>query len=249
MKIFDVHVHLGEDVVFDEKQTEEEILSAHQSCGVTGGLVQPFIPRTSLAATRAIHDRIKAFCDANPGYFGMTSIDPHFRPEDYGEEVERCVKELGFRAVKLTPYAHACPANSASAYDVYRVANQLGVPVMVHTGNGFPFADVAKLEDPLRDFPELTFVIAHCNLDSGLFKTLSICERFPNTCCEPSWCSATSLAALKKCVGAERILYSSDLLIELAPQRLKFENAFTRQEQELAFHANAERIFKLSTIS
>ena len=38
--IIDVHGHLGEDVVFDEQQTEEQLLDAYKKNGVDGAIIQ-----------------------------------------------------------------------------------------------------------------------------------------------------------------------------------------------------------------
>ena len=42
--IIDVHGHLGEDVVFDEQQTEEQLLDAYKKNGVDGAIIQPYLP-------------------------------------------------------------------------------------------------------------------------------------------------------------------------------------------------------------
>lgn len=40
-------------------------------------------------------------------FYGMASINPHFKDEEVYDELKRCVKELGFVGVKITPIAHA----------------------------------------------------------------------------------------------------------------------------------------------
>lgn len=37
--IIDVHGHLGEDVVFDEQQTEEQLMDAYKKNGVDGAII------------------------------------------------------------------------------------------------------------------------------------------------------------------------------------------------------------------
>ena len=60
--IIDAHVHLGEDVVFDEVNTEEELIKYYDEFDIDGGIIQPFIPRPYLEDHRKIHDRIAKFC-------------------------------------------------------------------------------------------------------------------------------------------------------------------------------------------
>ena len=50
--IIDLHAHLGEDVVFDEEQTEEELITAYQENHVGGAIVQPYLPGRSQADSR-----------------------------------------------------------------------------------------------------------------------------------------------------------------------------------------------------
>ena len=56
--IIDVHGHLGEDVVFDEQQTEEQLLDAYKKNGVDGAIIQPYLPRIYMEDHVRIHDRI-----------------------------------------------------------------------------------------------------------------------------------------------------------------------------------------------
>ena len=89
--IIDLHAHLGEDVVFDEEQTEEELITAYQENHVGGAIVQPYLPRIYMEDHRQIHDRIHRLCQESKEvkFWGMASINPHFRPEDYDEEAQR----------------------------------------------------------------------------------------------------------------------------------------------------------------
>ncbi len=113
-----------------------------QIYGIDGGLVQPSLPRPYIEDTRAIHDRIHRFTlDTRRRWWGMASIEPHFHSDDYDAEAERCVKELNFVGIKLTPIGHACNPSSRDGMHVFEVCRGLDVPLMIHTGNGIPFAD------------------------------------------------------------------------------------------------------------
>ena len=79
--IIDAHVHLGEDVVFDEVNTEEELIAYYDRFEIDGGIIQPFIPRPYIKDHQEIHDRIAAFCkkmQPKKKFFGMASINAHF---------------------------------------------------------------------------------------------------------------------------------------------------------------------------
>ncbi|KIX13985.1 amidohydrolase family protein [Dethiosulfatarculus sandiegensis] len=247
MRILDAHIHLGWDCVFDEEQTEEQILGTNEPLGVQGGVVQPFISRPYIQKNREIHDRLCKFCNAHKGdYFGLGSINPHFEPEEYIEEATRCVKELGFVGLKITPIAHACHPASKDAYTVYETARKLGVPVMVHTGAGIPFADPVQLLEPIKHFHDLKIIIAHAGLDIMNTQAIQLAKQFDNAFLEPSWCSTVSLANMYRQCGAEKIMFSSDTLNNVEAELTKYRYVFKKEaEQEQVFHKTAEMVFKL----
>lgn len=101
-------------------------------------------------------DRLLPFADVNPH---MTA--------DPARELERCVQELGFRGVKLYPVYQLFYPNDALLYPLYEKAQELGVPVMVHTGSSIfqgvrlKYGDPALLDDVAVDFPDLTLILVH----------------------------------------------------------------------------------------
>lgn len=223
MLILDAHAHLGHDVVFDEDSTEEELLAWHEKCHVSGAVVQPFVPRPYLSDTAAIHDRIAALCRRFPGrFFGMASISPHLRPEEYDREARRCVAELGFVGVKLTPIAHATHPNSADGRHVFEVAEALSVPVMVHTGAGIPFADPIALEAVASDFRKVPIILAHAGTDLFFAQALSLARRFEHVYLEPSWLGILNVRKALKTVGPGKIMFSSDHAVNIPVELAKY---------------------------
>lgn len=153
---------MGKDVVFGHVITEENLLDGYKDTIVQGAIVQPSLPRFSLKANKEIHDRIFEFskCDKMK-IWGMASIYPHFTQEEYREEAIRCVKELGFVGLKLTPIGHACDPESEDGMYAFSVAAELGVPMMVHTGSGIPFSSPMHILKAAKEYPELKIVVAH----------------------------------------------------------------------------------------
>ena len=209
--IIDVHAHLGEDCVFDIHQDEAELLTAYDRCGVDKAVIQPFVYRPYLEDMRASHDRIAAFCKANPGrIYGMASINPHFRHEDYGAEAERCIRELGFVGLKITTIGTATNPSGKDGLHVFEVARELGVPVMIHTGNGAPFADPIQLWKAVESFPTVKTVIAHTGGNGMLTQALLLAEKFENIWLEPSWMPSVCIGGMIERFGAQRVMFSSD---------------------------------------
>ena len=95
----------------------------------------------------------------------VANLNPHYH-YPLVPELER---QLGFGAValKLHPVHGGFPPNDRALYTVYAYCEGHHVPVIFHVGTSvFPgstnsYADPALVEDVLRDFPDLTVVLAH----------------------------------------------------------------------------------------
>jgi predicted TIM-barrel fold metal-dependent hydrolase len=101
-------------------------------------------------------DCLIPFCSINP-----------FLVADLAGELERHVTEIGFRGLKLYPtYQHFYP-NVNRLYPLYAKAEELGIPVMFHTGSSIfrgarlKYGDPLYLDDVAVDFPNLTLLMAH----------------------------------------------------------------------------------------
>lgn len=247
MKIIDAHAHLGYDHVFDEESTEEGLLYYYDKFGVTGAIVQPFISRPYLKDTADIHDRIHRLCLKHPGRFwGMASINPHFTPEDYEREAVRCVKDLGFVGIKLTPIAHAAHPGSVDGRHVFETARKLGVPVMVHTGNGAPFADPISLAYVVRDFKDVPIVLAHAGADMFFQQALYLARENDNVYLEPSWSSILNVRKALKTIGPEKIMFSTDHAINAPVELAKYRTLIEDEKQlERVLSGTAIEVFGL----
>ena len=103
----------------------------------------------------------------------FTSIDPH-RGAEGVRQVERHIRELGCRGVKLHPSQQGFFPDDRQWYPLYEKIAELGVPIIVHSGQtavgrGQPggggirlkFSDPMRLDDVAVDHPDLKIVIAH----------------------------------------------------------------------------------------
>ena len=247
--IIDAHVHLGEDVVFDEVNTEEELIRYYDEFQIDGGIIQPFIPRPYIRDHQEIHNRIAKVCKElwpRKKFFGMASINPHFYPEDYDAEARRCVEELGFKAIKITPIAHACHPSSKDAYHVYEVCHKLNVPLMIHTGNGIPFADPTSVYRGAKDHPDVTVILAHAGSESFHQQARIIAQELDNVYLEPSWCGTNAVKHMIEEVGCDKIMFSSDNFDQIPVELAKYRQIIKNPEDlEKVMWKNANKVFKL----
>ena len=146
---------------YDDPGAFEELLAA-EGIDYACVLAELSHATTGLCSNERVRDfcrgrsRLIPFCDLNPHIYG-----------DLGEEIRRKVGEEGFRGVKLYPsYQHFYP-NDGRMYPLYRAAEELKVPVMLHTGSSvfrgtrMKYCDPLHLDDVAVDFPGLALVMAH----------------------------------------------------------------------------------------
>ncbi len=101
-------------------------------------------------------DRLIPFCNINP-----------FLIADLAGQLERYVTEMGFRGVKLYPTYQHFYANESRLYPLYAKAQELQIPVMIHTGSSIfrgarlKYGDPLYMDDVAVDFPDLTLLMVH----------------------------------------------------------------------------------------
>lgn len=143
------------------------LLFSEYSPKVTG--LQAIEDMTAVAAVNP--DRIKVVANVNPHL--------HYPVDD---EVRRQL-DLGAVALKIHPVHAGFAANDRAMYPAYEACQAAGVPLVVHCGTSvFPgssnkYADPVYLDDVLRDFRQLTVVLAHGGrgwwYDAAAFMALS----------------------------------------------------------------------------
>ncbi len=97
---------------------------------------------------------------------GFASADPN-KGKKAVVEFEEGIKELGLKGLKLLPHLNELDINDRKIYPLYEAAQEMGVPVLFHTGTQFHAGTKIKYCRPLFvdevavDFPSLKLVIAH----------------------------------------------------------------------------------------
>jgi len=141
--------------------------------------------RISRHWTEVSNDLIHRACTLYPDRFvGVCALpqSPGVPLKDSCEELERCVKELGFVGCNLNPdpsggYFNAPPLTDKWWYPFYEKMIELDVPAMIHvsgccnpaqhtTGSYYLNADTMAvmqliLSDVFKDFPKLKLIIPH----------------------------------------------------------------------------------------
>jgi len=138
------------------------------------GVLFAWDAETNTGLPPVTNDFVAGCARAHPeAFLGFASVDPH-KGVAATTELERAVRDLGLRGLKLHPTAQGFRPDDRVAYPVFETADALGIPVTIHTGTtglgaGMPGGGQMHLElsRPIyvdavaADFPNLQIVMAH----------------------------------------------------------------------------------------
>ncbi len=152
--------------------------------------------------------------------FPIASVDPR-RPEAPAL-FRHCIEKLGMKGLKWHP-EEGFYLNSKEAYGVLKVANEHGVPLIVHcapaTEGRARFCEPILLDDIAMDFPDMSIIAAHMGYIS--WREWAGLAQFKSNICGDL--AMWDLMAVSKphlfrrylrevldIVGAEQILFATD---------------------------------------
>lgn len=106
------------------------------------------------------------FCRRSKRLIPFANINPYLSTYP-ARELERYIKDMGFRGLKLYPTYQLFYPNDRMVYPIYATAEELGIPVMIHTGSSIfkgsrlKYGDPVHLDDVAVDFPDLKILQVH----------------------------------------------------------------------------------------
>ncbi|MEM2091752.1 MAG: amidohydrolase family protein [Candidatus Bathyarchaeia archaeon] len=244
--IVDAHAHLGYDYVFEHEFNLKDLLMGMEMNGIDISIVQPGTTFDLETAVKQ-HNDIAELSKRMPGrIFGMANPNPHLPRSKYQEELERCVKDLGFVGVKLHPLAHAVNPNSSAGRNIFEAALDLKIPVMVHTGSGVPWSLPSMLIPIAREFPKLKIILAHSGGNLFAEEALLIAEAYPNIYLETSWTPSSAIRKFCRVLGSNRVMFGSDHPENVTVELTKFRSiGLGRKELEFCLGKTAIEVFNI----
>ncbi len=128
------------------------------------GLINPAIKGVPV---RPMNERVAKLLENYPERFiGFAGFDPNEGAEAV-HEIEYAVKNLGFSGIKTVASFVGLDINDKAFYPCYAKAEELHVPILIHTGSaileGFRAKHVHPLmiDDVAFDFPDLKIICSH----------------------------------------------------------------------------------------
>jgi predicted TIM-barrel fold metal-dependent hydrolase len=213
-KIFDAHVHLGNDID-GFRGVYEELERINDASGISRCFMFCMDEADRHPAFRAPNDRTLEYARRSEG-----RLIPFVRldlTESPIEEAERCL-DLGARGIKLHPRAQRFMLNDERLAPVFAVAQERRVPILIHGGRGLPpIAD--HLWRLVEAYPEAQLIIAH----AGIADLTGLAGRFGGKAgvfFDTSVWSPVDLLTFFHYVSPEQVLYASDYPYARPPSSL-----------------------------
>lgn len=228
-------------------------LAAMDEAGVTMSLVSAWVgPRGTLIG----NDEVASFVAQAPDRLaGVGSVDIS-RPRAAALEVRRCIRELGFRAVRVLPWLWELPPTHARFYPVYAECCELGVPFCTQVGHTGPLmpSEVGRpipyIDQVAIDFPELVILCGHIGYP-WTTEMIAVATKHANVCIDTSAYTVRryppELVAYLKAHGRDKVLFGSNWPM-IAPRRALEGLAELELPSDVAtafLAGNATRVFGL----
>lgn len=247
MIIVDAYCHIGECRVYDLSVAEGDIVEALTSNRVSAVILQPFpgAPNPAL-----VHDMIAELGSRYPGrVFGLANCNPHINRDTYYQEVERCVHQLGFIGITMDTAGFAVNPNGQDAKTVFEAGRELSVPVVIHTGTGAPFGLPAAVLPRAREYSDVKIVLAHAGAGLYTMEAYAVARECANVYLETSWCRTDDIKWLIDELGASRIMFGSDLVMNQEAELAKYRSLGLYQFQQYqVFGQTAIDVFGLQGV-
>jgi hypothetical protein len=204
------------------------------------------------------NDEIAAIVREHPGRLAaFAGVNP-VEGKKAVEELERCVKELGFKGCGEFGYMDLLDER---CFPIYKKCIELDVPILIHTGFTSPtcplkYGSPVPLDEVAMLYPDLTIIAAHCGFPWFL-ELASVLARRPNVYVDVSALGVPALPDMLRQqvifaflgMGVRRVLFGTDFPAVrpslYAPYVRKLRP--TEADTNKIMGENAARLLKLDT--
>lgn len=241
------------DMFYQRYSEPEQLVKLLKDSGIDYGVVMAEIsPITTGICT---NEYVADYCRDKPELLPFASLNPNV---DYNiaKKLEKLVLVDGFKGLKIYPtYQHIYP-NDRRLYPVYAAAQELKIPVMVHTGSSIfkgaklKYGDPIHLDDVAVDFPELNLLLVHGGRGFWYDKAYFLAKIHQNVYLEIAGLPPNNLLQYFPDLGriAHKVIYGSDWpgVPDLAQNLQSLKNLpLTQQQIDMILGRNALKLLHL----
>ncbi|MGH8454467.1 MAG: amidohydrolase family protein [Nevskiales bacterium] len=186
---------------------------------------------------------------------GIGSVDLA-RPMDAVRELRRCIKQLGFKGLRLLPWLWNLPPDDRRYYPLYAECCELGVPFCLQVGHTGPLCPsepgrpIPYLDHVALEFPELVIVGGHIGYP-WTTEMIALATKYPNVHIDTSAYKIgrypAELTAYLQGHGRRKVLFGSNYPMLMPADCLKGldDLGLDDEARGLFLAGNARRVFAL----
>lgn len=229
-------------------------LASMDAAGVSRSLICAWVgPQGPLIS----NDEVAGFVREAPDRLvGVGSVDLG-KPRAAVREIRRCVRELGFKAIRVLPWLWELPPTHARFYPVYSECCELGVPFCTQVGHTGPLmpSEVGRpipyVDQVAIDFPELVIVGGHIGYP-WTEEMIAVATKHPNVYIDTSAYTVQryppNLVAYLKAHGRAKVMFGSNWPMIAPAKALEGLDQLGLEESTRAafLSGNAARVFGLT---
>lgn len=171
-------------------------------------------------------------------------------------ELRRCVRDYGFKALRILPWLWNLPSNDRHFYPLYAECVELGVPVCLQVGHTGPMCPsdpgrpIPYVDEVALDFPDLVIVGGHIGYP-WTNEMIALATKYPNVYIDTSAYKAKryppELIAFMRSSGRKKVLFGSNYPMLMPQAALDGLDALNLDEEtrRLFLGENARKVFRL----
>ena len=236
------------------RRDRDEIFSPRPAADLVAAMDAAGIEKGILTIDATAPEPHQEIIRSYPGRFIASAVVDPLKGMDAVRLVDRAVRELDVRLIRLVPFLFNRPPNDKVCYPIYTKCIELGVPVSVTTGiPGPPMPAEPQrplyLDEVCLFFPDLTLIMAH-GADPWWGEAIRLLLKYPNlymmtSAYAPKYLPA-ELIHFMNTRGTQKVLFASDHPV------LSFERCLAEAEAlplrdgvlEAYLRGNALRVFR-----
>jgi predicted TIM-barrel fold metal-dependent hydrolase len=161
-------------------------------------------------------------------------------------DISRCVEDLKFIGLKIHPAGHAVDLAATDGQKAAATAHEMGLPLMVHTGVGLPWAAPAAIGPVAKKYPKLSIIAAHAGMFIFSGEAGQLAAEHENVYLELTWTPGIMIKSWTRSLGADRLMFASDIPANAAEELFKVKHCgIDAAQQEMVLSGTAKQVYCL----
>lgn len=250
------------DVIQRVMDSPVEFLKHMDQEGVERAALINYVSPEIMGFSEEVNEFISTFCKENP--FRLIAFGSIDMRKKSGQErrIDELLGKLSLKGIKVHPSHQTIFPNdyrngNESLRYLYRKCEELGVPVMFHTGTSIfqgarnRYADPIYVDDVAVDYPGLKIILAHGGRPLWMSTCIFLVRRFPNVYMDVSSIPPSKVTEYFPRLEelSDKVLFGTDWPAPMVPgMRDNYEKFLTVPLSSEARHRickqNASTIFK-----